>query len=129
MESTQHSPAQRWGVYWLIIFVSFGAGVGRILHVVSRDGDTPFLSANDRSRWASIRALGDHGVFEIDDVIIQDSRAEKQWERFDHRWYSIDIVRHKGVDGKEHYYSSKPPLVPAVLAGLDWMMKQCDGES
>jgi len=129
MESTQHPAARRWGIYWIIIITALGGSVGRILNVVSRDGDAPFLSANDRSRWATIRSLGDHGTFEIDEVIVRDPSAQRRWERFDHRWYSIDMVRHKGNDGKEHYYSSKPPLLPTMLAAVYWVVKLIAGET
>ncbi|MEX0793073.1 MAG: hypothetical protein WD045_08050 [Pirellulaceae bacterium] len=85
--------------------------MGRIFAVTADHRQHPFLSANDRSRWATIRALVDHGTYEIDQVIV------------DRRWDSIDKVRHIGRDGKQHYYSSKPPLYPTILAGQYWLIK------
>ena len=43
---------------------------GRVLTLqnYAAKGESPFYSANDRSRWATIRALGDHDVYEIDTV-------------------------------------------------------------
>src|SRR5437870_252518 len=85
----QESPAPaarlRWAVYWLLITISVGGMVGRILSVDSVDrlsqqsqlaerGDRrnimrPFLSANDRSRWCTIRSLVEFGTYEIDEVL------------------------------------------------------------
>ncbi|MDO4574484.1 MAG: hypothetical protein Q4D98_04660 [Planctomycetia bacterium] len=67
----------------------------------------PFFSANDRSRWGTIRALVEPDMrvpgapFAIDRVML-----EKGWD-------TIDMVKHDG-----HYYSSKPPLFPAMIAGM-----------
>ena len=83
---------------------------------------SPLLSANDRSRWSTIRALVDHGTFAIDQVVLApDTR------RRDPSWYTIDMVRHRGHDAKEHYYSSKPPLLPTLIAGMYWIVKQLTG--
>jgi hypothetical protein len=75
----------------------------------------PFLSANDRSRWLTVRALVDHGTFEIDDVM--DANV----------WNTIDMVQHKGRDGQPHLYSSKPPLLSVVLAGVYWGAQKVTG--
>jgi hypothetical protein len=112
----------RHAVYWLLIIAAAGGMVGRILNVQSRDGSTPFLSANDRSRWCTIRALVDEGTYSIDNVVI-----DPQSKKIDRRWYTIDMVRHKGHDGKEHYYSSKPTLLPTLLAAQYWLFKKLIG--
>lgn len=75
----------------------------------------PFLSANDRSRWLTIRALVDQGTFAIDDVM--DANV----------WNTIDMVQHRGRDGKLHLYSSKPPLLSVLLAGEYWLIKAVTG--
>jgi hypothetical protein len=75
----------------------------------------PFLSANDRSRWLTIRALVDHGTFEIDGVM--DANV----------WNTIDMVQHKGRDAELHLYSSKPPLLSVVLAGVYWGVQKVTG--
>ncbi len=75
----------------------------------------PFLSANDRSRWLTIRSLVDHGTFEIDEVV--DANV----------WNTIDMVQHRGRDGELHLYSSKPPLLSVVLAGLYWVVQKATG--
>ncbi|MDE0940771.1 MAG: hypothetical protein OSA43_12525, partial [Pirellulales bacterium] len=62
----------------------------------------PFLSANDRSRWCTIRALVDDGTFAIDQIVTDPE---------DHaRWQTIDMVKH-ARNGEPHLYSSKPTLL------------------
>ncbi len=64
----------------------------------------PFLSANDRSRWMTIRSLVEHGTYEIDKIVGQPA------------WDTIDMVQHRGRDGELHLYSSKPPILATLLA-------------
>lgn len=92
--------------WWLVLLLAaaLGAQGQRIFAARSAKGDTPFHSANDRSRWCGVAALGNYGRFEIDDIITRKG------------WNSIDKVRHRGRDGKQHYYSSKPPLLVAMHA-------------
>ena len=117
------SSALRWSVYWILILSTVGSMTGRIWTVRSSLGETPLMSANDRSRWCAVRALVDHGTFEIDRVLFKDE-AQRQRNR---EWYTIDMVRHQGADGREHYYSSKPPLFPVLLAGPYWLVKAVTG--
>jgi hypothetical protein len=68
------------------------------------DWYSPFLSANDRSRWATVRVLGDFNTYEIDNVMSEPG------------WNTIDRVVHKGAkDGRLHSYSSKPPLLATLV--------------
>lgn len=113
----EDSPAQlRRIVYTLLIVTSAATMVGRIMSVESKSGKTAMLSANDRSRWCTIRALVDHGTYEIDDVVQRNTD-----------WYTIDMVRHQGTDGREHYYSSKPPLLPTLMAAEYWVLQRVAG--
>ncbi len=155
----------RWSVYLLLIFVSMGAMLGRILAVDSVDliqieknrrkelpgelekrrrdlaqkgftGEAldrevarvesalqqqarvrrPFLSGNDRSRWCTVRALVeddmrvDGAPYAIDKVIQQ------------RNWDTIDMVKHDG-----HLYSSKPPLLPTLMAAVYWPIYHLTG--
>ena len=76
----------------------------------------PFLSANDRSRWGTIRALVEPELrvagapYAIDKVIEQPN------------WDTIDMVKHDG-----HLYSSKPPLLSTLIAGVYWVVCQLRG--
>lgn len=111
---------RHWGMYWLIIFVSIATIGGRVATVQNHfaEGDTPFFSANDRSRWCTIRSLVDEGTYEIDSVINQSSSIH---------WDSIDKVQHKNAEGKTRSYSSKPTLLPTLLAGKYWLLQKATG--
>jgi len=71
----------------------------------------PLQSANDRSRWCTIYSLVEHGTYHIDQI---DQNP---------RWSTIDKVRHRAAaaDQPWHFYSSKPPLFPTMVAGLYWL--------
>lgn len=99
--------AQRhWAIYWILIVCSVAGMAVRVAQVGDvKAGELPFQSANDRSRWCTIRALGDLGTYQIDEVISEDPN-----------WNTIDKVAHRGTDGELHYYSSKPTLLPTLLA-------------
>ncbi len=111
----------RYVAYALLIITAVGTMLGRIASVQSKRGATPFLSANDRSRWCTIRALVDHGTYAIDQVIF--TKTGKR----DPEWSSIDVVKHRGSDGREHFYSSKPTLLPTLLAAEYWLIKKVTG--
>ncbi len=81
----------------------------------NRQLERPFLSANDRSRWLAIRALVEHGTYEIDEVLDRNI------------WNTIDMVQHRGRDGELHLYSSKPPLLYTLLAGEYWLIHKATG--
>ncbi|TWU21101.1 hypothetical protein Pla52o_41340 [Novipirellula galeiformis] len=98
--------------YLLLILIGLSIAAGRIATVTSREGDTAFLSANDRSRWCTVAALVEDGTYEIDrQIAIKGLKNRTPWN-------TIDKVRHRGSDGKLHYYSSKPPLFPTLVAGV-----------
>lgn len=130
--------ALRRGVYALFIAVSIGGIAGRILAVNAVDHvrlekylkdkgrqdwqkQRPFLSSNDRSRWATIRALVEHGTYQIDQIVSQPN------------WDTIDMVKHdeEGRPAPEadrgHLYSSKPPLLATLLAGPYWVIYKLTG--
>jgi hypothetical protein len=137
MNMTEHDPTTvlRRSVYGLLIALGLGAVLGRILAVdaVDRTGldkylrqkpsvhkreslRRPFLSANDRSRWATVRALVEPDLrvpeapYAIDNVLRQPN------------WDTIDKVYHDG-----HYFSSKPPLFATLLAGPYWLIYHATG--
>lgn len=68
---------------------------------------TPLQSANDRSRWVTVWSLVERGTFQIDEIDA------------DSRWSTIDKVRYRRDDSEPyHFYSSKPPLLSTIVAGL-----------
>lgn len=133
MNAVVDSSAQlRWGVYVLLMTLASGTMLGRILAINSveaialegqlqRQGRSdwqrqrPFLSANDRSRWATVRALVEHGTYAIDDVV-----SERGWD-------TIDMVKHADRNGEPHLYSSKPPLMATLMAGPYWVINRTTG--
>ena len=106
-----------------MIFLALALTAGRIVVVTSREGDTAFLSANDRSRWATVATLVERGTYIIDDQIA----IANPIHRNRRPWNSIDKVRHLGSDGHQHYYSSKPPLLATMVAGIYWVVSQVTG--
>ena len=115
------SPLARWATH-LLIATSVGTMIGRIMAVTADTGETPMLSANDRSRWCTVRVLVEQGTYVIDDVVkLQHPETKRRF------WNTIDKVRHRGHDGREHFYSSKPPLFPTLLAGQYWAVRNLLG--
>ncbi|MBI1900099.1 MAG: hypothetical protein HYS13_03150 [Planctomycetia bacterium] len=111
--------------YFLLAALSLGAMTGRLLSLNSVDQiqlqgflkqegyedwqrERPFLSANDRSRWCNVRSLVEHGTYEIDKIVLQPN------------WGTIDMVKHKNRRGEARLYSSKPPLLATLVAGVYW---------
>ncbi len=86
----------------------------------------PFLSANDRSRWCTVRALVEPEMrvpgapYAIDKVIDNDPANPKLVNghlKMRPGWDTIDMVLHNG-----HYYSSKPPLLSTLMAAEYWVI-------
>ena len=81
----------------------------------------PFLSANDRSRWCTVRALVEPDMqvpgapYAIDKVI--DRKTSPGWD-------TIDKVRRN-----DHFYSSKPPLLSTLMAAEYWVIYHATGKS
>lgn len=111
------SPAMRRAIYALIVVSSLASCMGRVITVRSKDSRGPFLSANDRSRWCTIRNLVEQNTFVIDSL-----QRNPQWQ-------TIDKVQHFGPDDKLHSYSSKPPLYPALLGAQYWVINRATGAS
>lgn len=111
---------KHWSIYWILIVVSLTVAGGRVLTIRNPDtrGESPFFSANDRSRWCTVHSLVDFGTYEIDRVI--ERQAPIHWD-------TIDKVQHVGADGQLHFYSSKPPLLSTLMAGKYWLLQQLTG--
>jgi hypothetical protein len=133
-------------VYVLLIVIASATLAGRILSVervyeptVSRPADvvngwrlewpddlpppTPTFSSNDRSRWATARALVDEGHYWIG---TRDENGKDHGFIFDeYDWKTIDRV----LDPKtgKHFYSSKPPFLATLMAGQYWVLQKLFG--
>jgi len=75
----------------------------------------PFLSANDRSRWLTVRALVEQGTFAIDGLV-----GEPGWD-------TIDAVAHDDGSGRLRLYSSKPPLLGLLATVPYWILTRLTG--
>lgn len=89
---------------WLLILL------GSVLLLANLHAAKPLMSANDRSRWATVWSLVERGTYQIDEI-----DAVPMWS-------TIDKVLHEG-----HLYSSKPPLLSTIAAGIYWGLKQTAG--
>lgn len=90
----------------------------------------PTLGDNDRSRWATVRALVDDGTYAIgyrdentkgyqDGGII----AEDGWKTID------KVLRPAPAGERRMFYSSKPPFLATLVAGEYWVLKHVFGLS
>lgn len=107
----------------LIFFAALAIVAGRIAVVRSADGETAFLSANDRSRWSTVAALVEDNTYEIDRLIEIRDPVDRHRRPFD----TIDKVMHVGDDGGFHAYSSKPPLLATIVAAIYWPIHAATG--
>jgi hypothetical protein len=87
--------------------------------------ETPILSGNDRSRWGTIRALVEPDMRVTRKIKNKDgSESDKiVWYAIDKvqnekGFDTIDMVKHTLPDDPEtgYLYSSKPPLLPTLMA-------------
>lgn len=90
--------------YLLTITVAAGVTAAAVWNA------TPLQSANDRSRWTTVWSLAERGTYRIDEIVQYPG------------WDTIDKVRHEG-----HFYSSKPPLLATITAGVYWCIKHTLG--
>lgn len=81
-------------------------------------GIRPTMSPNDNSRWDTVWSLVEHGTYQIFDTPEEAKKYGKPEQML-----TIDKVQ---KDGK--YYSSKPPLMPTVIAGYVKCLKWIIGE-
>ena len=84
----------------LVIVVALGIIFGSLLRL------QPLSSANDRSRWSTVWSLNAGQGYIIDET----------------PYPTIDKVKRD-----DHFYSSKPALLPTLIAGLVWAMNQVTG--
>jgi len=80
---------------WLIV------ALGSALLFTTTINAKPLQSANDRSRWCTVWSLVERNTFQIDEI---NAKSE---------WATIDKVRYK-----DHFYSTKPPLLSVAVAGV-----------
>jgi hypothetical protein len=78
---------------------------------------------NDRSRWDTMRALVENGTYAIGKREMTGPDPEKDYQdsgfHIQPGWVTIDKILHPD---RLEFYSSKPPLLPTLLAGEYWLL-------
>ena len=107
-------------VYLLVIAVAAGSALANILTVTvlysparpwpKHPVHSPMFGANDRSRWSTVWSLVERGTYQIDEIIQTPG------------WNTIDKGRFH-----DHFYSSKPPFLSTIVAGLYGVLKHAFG--
>src|ERR1700729_1886733 len=118
--------------------IDFAADDPRSGWPTKRPEPMPSLGANDRSRWATVRALVDNGTYELgyrefdaSGNVVRGANGKPADKGFifgeeGGSWGTIDKVMDPNT-GK--FYSSKPPLLPTMVAGEYWFLKHTFGWS
>lgn len=153
-------PSPRRLVYGLLVTVAVASAAGRLLSTqnvaepslprkwsAERPTPMPTFSSNDRSRWATIRALVDEGTYvvgrrdkkvfygsivlplgHLDPIQAVAAVAGGYHYRtsndsgiiFKDGYQSVDKALHPS---KLEFYSTKPPLLSTLIAGLYWLLR------
>lgn len=112
LSSSDNNPASaavRWAG-WFLVLLGMAMATSRLCST------GPLNSANDRSRWCTVWALAEKGTYQIDEARKKVDRSSRQG------WDTIDLVKHN-----DHFYSTKPPLLPWGVAQLYRGLKLCTG--
>ena len=85
----------------------------------------PAFSVNDLSRWATVRALVDNGTYAIGQRDEHaDTPSHDSGLMTEPAWFTVDVV----MDPESRrFYSSKPLLLPTVIAGEYWLLRNLMG--
>jgi hypothetical protein len=93
-----------------------------------RPEPTPTFGSNDRSRWATVRALVENGTYAVGqrgDMTATDPKQTKDTGIiFLPDSQSVDKVMNPETG---QFYSSKPPLFPTMVAGEYWLITKLFG--
>jgi hypothetical protein len=97
----------------------------------------PTYSSNDRARWATVRALVDHGTYAIGERNPAHAGKPTKYGYTTNQYGDIGIVFDdpsawgtvdKVLDPQtKRFYASKPPLLSTVIAGEYWLLQQLFG--
>src|SRR5947209_5441401 len=132
-EGTRGRPQARQFVALLIITTATAQALGLALKLPSQ------LGANDISRWCTVWSLLERGTYAIDDCPWQSNTQDKvkkpdklaapgrdagpirrlEYELAPRSWKEGEAV--------EHFYSSKPALLPTLIAGMLYPVRKAAG--
>jgi hypothetical protein len=99
----------------IVIVGSIALALGLTLRTPSQ------LEANDISRWCTVWSLLEQGRYVIDDCPWQAKTQDKVKKPDPFRKAT------EGEEPVEHFYSSKPPLLPTMIAGLLYPIRKATG--
>lgn len=106
----------------VLIAVALGQAGGRVLNA------PPSLSPNDASRWATVRALREGGTFAIGHRRTATSTSAEPYRDVgivtEPEWATIDRLL---VPATGTFYSTKPPLLPSLIAAESWLLERTLG--
>jgi hypothetical protein len=114
-ESTPGRSQARQFVALIVIVAATAQALGLALKLPSQFG------ANDISRWCTVWSLLERGTYAIDDCPWQAKTQDKVL-----RDAPSQVVT-KGKEPVQHYYSSKPPLLPTLIAGVLYPFRVATG--
>ena len=108
-------PEARRFVALLVITTATALALGLALKLPTQFG------ANDISRWSTVWSLLERGTYAIDDCPWQ-SRTQDKVKR-----PAPFQQKEPGKEPIEHFYSSKPPLLPTMIAGVLYPFRKATG--
>ena len=112
-------PQPRRSQYRLLLLIAVSIVGGRLLTAPGS------FSPNDQSRWATIRALVETGSYAVGTrELSADGRYRDTGVITLPGWRTLDLVMHPDT---RRFYSSKPPLLPTVVAGEYWVLRSALG--
>lgn len=97
----------------LMIVVAVGLGLGATLK------SNVLRGANDVSRWCTVWSLLERGTYAIDECPWQLQTQDKVWMK--------EPFPPAGQEPRKRFYSSKPPLLPTLIAGLLYPFRVATG--
>ena len=78
------------------------------------------MGANDISRWCTVWSLLERGTYVIDECPWQIETQDKVLH---------EAPTAAGAPPSKHFYSSKPALLPTLIAGILYPARRCDRRS
>lgn len=111
------SPDKKWRTQagTIIILMATGLTCGLTLRMPT------MIGANDISRWCTIWSLLERGTFMIDDCPWQSETQDKVFRT--NPWEEVA----PGSTAPRHFYSSKPPMLPTLIAAGLYPVRQLVG--
>jgi hypothetical protein len=93
-----------------------------------RPDPMPMFSSNDKSRWATVRALVHDGTYVIGKRLRPDPGNPADYRDVgivsDPAYKSTDVVLNPDTN---EFFSSKPPLMATIAAGQYWVLRKAFG--